>query len=159
MMIEVVIIAAIATSLQPVARSPACHRFLCSVTDAPPGVAEHVLDAHHWNLDAAVSFYLESGGVGFGTGPSGSSGDGAGGAAVAAAVAGTGGAAANNDEDDFEVLEDVPGERRQHGRRETAQGRGASAPIEVRVTSRARWPIAPRQNRKWFCYLSSIGTE
>ncbi|GAB4814648.1 hypothetical protein N2152v2_001694 [Parachlorella kessleri] len=38
----------------------------CSITDSPRGVAEHVLDAHHWDLNNAVAFYLESGGVGHG---------------------------------------------------------------------------------------------
>ena len=30
---------------------------------------EHVLDAHHWDLNNSVAFYLESGGVGHGLGP------------------------------------------------------------------------------------------
>ena len=37
-----------------------------SVTEAPESVAEHLLEAHGGDLDAAVSFYLESGGVGHG---------------------------------------------------------------------------------------------
>lgn len=37
-----------------------------AITNAPEGVARHVLEAHGFDLDASVSFYLESGGVGFG---------------------------------------------------------------------------------------------
>lgn len=36
------------------------------VTSAPKHVAEHVLEAHGWDVDAAVGFYMESGGVGHG---------------------------------------------------------------------------------------------
>jgi hypothetical protein len=39
-----------------------------AITNAPEGVARHVLEAHGFDLDASVSFYLESGGVGFGAG-------------------------------------------------------------------------------------------
>lgn len=35
------------------------------VTNAEPEVARHVLEAHGWNVDEAVSFYLETGGVGY----------------------------------------------------------------------------------------------
>ena len=34
------------------------------VTDAPLHVARHILEAHGWDLDTSVSFYIESGGVG-----------------------------------------------------------------------------------------------
>lgn len=37
-----------------------------AVTDAPRHIAEHVLDAHHWDLNNSVAFFLESGGVGHG---------------------------------------------------------------------------------------------
>jgi hypothetical protein len=37
------------------------------VTNAPRHVAEHVIEAHNSDLDAAVNFYLESGGIGHGT--------------------------------------------------------------------------------------------
>jgi hypothetical protein len=40
----------------------------CGITGATEAVAEHVLEAHGGDLNAAVNFYLESGGVGFGTG-------------------------------------------------------------------------------------------
>lgn len=33
------------------------------VTNADPEVARHVLEAHGWDVDEAVSFYLETGGV------------------------------------------------------------------------------------------------
>ena len=36
------------------------------VTDAPLHVARHILEAHGWDLDTSVSFYIESGGVGHG---------------------------------------------------------------------------------------------
>ena len=36
------------------------------VTDAPLQVARHILEAHGWDLDTSVSFYIESGGVGHG---------------------------------------------------------------------------------------------
>ena len=40
-----------------------------AITDAPRHIAEHVISAHGpGNLDAAISFYLDSGGVGHGTG-------------------------------------------------------------------------------------------
>ena len=35
------------------------------VTNAEPEVARHVLEAHGWDVDEAVSFYLETGGVGY----------------------------------------------------------------------------------------------
>jgi len=38
-----------------------------SITNAPRHVAEHVIEAHNSDLDAAVNFYLESGGIGHGT--------------------------------------------------------------------------------------------
>ena len=43
------------------------HQFV-QVTQATEHVAKHVLEAHGWDMDAAVSFYLESGGVGHGFG-------------------------------------------------------------------------------------------
>ncbi|KAL4436090.1 hypothetical protein ABPG77_005538 [Micractinium sp. CCAP 211/92] len=36
------------------------------LTSAPAHVAEHVLDAHGWDVNSAVEWYLESGGVGHG---------------------------------------------------------------------------------------------
>ncbi|PSC74230.1 acetolactate synthase [Micractinium conductrix] len=42
-----------------------------SLTAAPPHVAEHVLEAHGWEVNSAVEWYLESGGVGHGAGPAG----------------------------------------------------------------------------------------
>lgn len=36
------------------------------ITGAPVHIATHVLEAHDWDVDAAVNFYLESGGVGHG---------------------------------------------------------------------------------------------
>lgn len=38
-----------------------------AITNAPRHVAEHVIEAHNNDLDAAVNFYLESGGIGHGT--------------------------------------------------------------------------------------------
>lgn len=43
-------------------------RMFRELTGANGSVAEHVLEAHAQDLDAAVSFYLESEGVGFGPG-------------------------------------------------------------------------------------------
>ena len=43
-----------------------CIRQFTCITSAPLHVAEHVLEAHAWDLDSAVDFYLESGGVGHG---------------------------------------------------------------------------------------------
>jgi UBX domain/UBA-like domain len=37
-----------------------------AITSAPRHVAEHILEAHGWNLEPSVNFYLESGGVGHG---------------------------------------------------------------------------------------------
>ncbi|KAI7837176.1 hypothetical protein COHA_008969 [Chlorella ohadii] len=39
-----------------------------NLTGAAPHVAEHVLDAHGWDVNSAVEWYLESGGVGHGIG-------------------------------------------------------------------------------------------
>lgn len=36
------------------------------ITNAPEHVARHVLEAHGWDVESSVSFYLESGGVGHG---------------------------------------------------------------------------------------------
>lgn len=41
-----------------------------NLTGANRTVAEHVLDAHGWDLDSSVNFFLESEGVGFGQGAS-----------------------------------------------------------------------------------------
>lgn len=49
------------------ARSHVISQF-CAVTGAPEHVAEHVLEAHAWDLNSSVEFYLESGGVGHGHG-------------------------------------------------------------------------------------------
>ena len=38
----------------------------CGLTGANDTIAVHVLEAHGWSLDEAVSFFLDSGGVGFG---------------------------------------------------------------------------------------------
>jgi hypothetical protein len=37
-----------------------------AITGSPRHVAEHILEAHGWNLEPSVNFYLESGGVGHG---------------------------------------------------------------------------------------------
>lgn len=58
----------LAPNCWPAAAAPQAVATFCAITDAAPHVAEHVLDAHHWELDTAVNFYLESGGVGHGVG-------------------------------------------------------------------------------------------
>jgi hypothetical protein len=64
-----------------------------AITGAQESVAEHVLEAHGGDLNGAVSWFLESGGVGHGSGASplaggfgglGGGGGGAGGAGAAA---------------------------------------------------------------------------
>lgn len=37
-----------------------------AITGAPAHVAEHMLEAYGFDIDAAVNFYLESGGIGHG---------------------------------------------------------------------------------------------
>lgn len=37
-----------------------------AVTGCPSHVAEHILEAHDWNVDVAINFYLECGGIGHG---------------------------------------------------------------------------------------------
>jgi hypothetical protein len=49
------------------ARSEVVLQF-CAITGASEHVAEHVLEAHEWDLNSSVEFYLESGGVGHGNG-------------------------------------------------------------------------------------------
>jgi hypothetical protein len=46
--------------------NPEAIATFCAVTGAADHVADHVLEAHGGNLDAAISFYLESGGIGHG---------------------------------------------------------------------------------------------
>ena len=74
----------------------------CSVTDASPDVAQHVLEAMGWDLDAAVSFYLEGGGVGYGYGTH----------------AGGGGMAGDEEEDVAELIEELDSDVQEvsHGR-------------------------------------------
>lgn len=55
-------------------RSEVVSQF-CSITGAPEHVAEHVLEAHEWDLNSSVEFYLESGGVGHGNGSLGGVGE------------------------------------------------------------------------------------
>lgn len=40
-----------------------------AVTGAGEQVAEHILEAHDWNLPSSINFYIESGGVGHGSEP------------------------------------------------------------------------------------------
>lgn len=37
-----------------------------TITSSSRHVAEHVLEAHAWDLDLSIDFYLDSGGVGHG---------------------------------------------------------------------------------------------
>lgn len=71
------------------------------LTSAPPHVAEHVLDAHGWDVNSAVEWYLESGGVGHGA---------AGAALALGAGAGGGPGAGGGDDWDAGGWEDVGAE-------------------------------------------------
>ena len=47
-------------------RDPELVSQFVAITNAPAHVAEHILEAHGWELEPSVNFYIESGGVGHG---------------------------------------------------------------------------------------------
>lgn len=47
-------------------RDPDLISQFVAITSCPAHVAEHILEAHGWNLEPSINFYMESGGVGHG---------------------------------------------------------------------------------------------